>query len=109
MDDVRVQWVGDRLQSALGVKDGAPFEELLNRNDGDEAEILLRFLNLGASAEEGEPAALFFRQEIRLDEVDVEIGGQGASGRVQRASPPPPRFEQGPLRESPRAPALQIF
>nr|XP_028567040.1 dynein heavy chain 10, axonemal isoform X2 [Podarcis muralis] len=73
MDDVRVQWVGDRLQSALGVKDGAPFEELLNRNDGDEAEILLRFLNLGASAEEGEPAALFFRQEIRLDEVDVEI------------------------------------
>ncbi|XP_028567040.2 dynein axonemal heavy chain 10 isoform X2 [Podarcis muralis] len=73
MDDVRVQWVGERLQSALGVKDGAPFEELLNRNDGDEAEILLRFLNLGASAEEGEPAALFFRQEIRLDEVDVEI------------------------------------
>uniref|UniRef100_A0A670KBP0 Dynein axonemal heavy chain 10 n=1 Tax=Podarcis muralis TaxID=64176 RepID=A0A670KBP0_PODMU len=101
MDDVRVQWVGDRLQSALGVKDGAPFEELLNRNDGDEAEILLRFLNLGASAEEGEPAALFFRQEIRLDEVDVEIGGQGASGRVQRASPPPSPLRAGTSQGKP--------
>uniref|UniRef100_A0A8D2LCC4 Dynein axonemal heavy chain 10 n=1 Tax=Varanus komodoensis TaxID=61221 RepID=A0A8D2LCC4_VARKO len=88
MDDVRVQWVGERLQGALGVRDAAPFEELLNRDDGEEAEALLHFLNQGASAEEGEPAALFFRPELRLDEIDIEIGA--------RPAPPRPRLCRGP-------------
>ncbi|XP_063171723.1 dynein axonemal heavy chain 10 [Candoia aspera] len=73
MDDVRVQWVGERLQQALGHSDPAPFEELLNREDGEEAARLLQFLNAGAAAEESQPAALFFRQELRLDEIDIEI------------------------------------
>ncbi|XP_044296574.1 dynein axonemal heavy chain 10 isoform X1 [Varanus komodoensis] len=90
MDDVRVQWVGERLQGALGVRDAAPFEELLNRDDGEEAEALLHFLNQGASAEEGEPAALFFRPELRLDEIDIEIdvpydeGGDDEDNRSER-------------------------
>lgn len=74
MDDVRVQWLGERLQRGLGQANPAAFEELLNRNDGEETERLLHFLNMSASAEDSQPAGLFFRQELRLDEIDVEIG-----------------------------------
>ncbi|XP_053136194.1 dynein axonemal heavy chain 10 [Hemicordylus capensis] len=74
MDDVRVQWLGLLLRHALGIPGEAPFEELLNRDDGAEAEVLLHFLNQGAaSVEEGAASALFFRQETRLEEIDVEI------------------------------------
>uniref|UniRef100_A0A8C6Y8I9 Dynein axonemal heavy chain 10 n=1 Tax=Naja naja TaxID=35670 RepID=A0A8C6Y8I9_NAJNA len=78
MDDVRVQWVGQRLQRGLGHSDPSPFEELLNRNDGEETEQLLHFLNMSASAEDSQAAGLFFRQELRLDEIDVEIGARPA-------------------------------
>uniref|UniRef100_A0A8C5S9R1 Uncharacterized protein n=1 Tax=Laticauda laticaudata TaxID=8630 RepID=A0A8C5S9R1_LATLA len=78
MDDVRVQWVGERLQRGLGHSDPSPFEELLNRNDGEETEQLLHFLNMSASAEDSQAAGLFFRQELRLDEIDVEIGARPA-------------------------------
>ncbi|XP_015274779.1 PREDICTED: dynein heavy chain 10, axonemal [Gekko japonicus] len=74
MDDVRVQWLGERLRSALNVAEAAPFEELLSRNDGEEADTILHFLNRPAAAgDEGAAAALFLRQEQRLDEVEVEI------------------------------------
>ncbi|XP_060639849.2 dynein axonemal heavy chain 10-like [Anolis sagrei] len=73
MDDVRVQWVGQRLKEAFGIKETAPFEELLNRNDGAEADLLLHFLNVGSAGQKGQALALFFRQETRLDEVDVEV------------------------------------
>lgn len=74
MDDVRVQWLGERLRGALGVRETEPFEELVNRNDGEEAETVLHFLNQGAVDDEGVASALFFRQELRLEEIDVEIG-----------------------------------
>ncbi|XP_066466098.1 dynein axonemal heavy chain 10 [Tiliqua scincoides] len=74
MEDVRVQWLGLRARQALGVKDDAPFEELLNRGDGEEAERVLHFLNQSAgSAEEGAASALLLSQELRLEEIDVEI------------------------------------
>ncbi|XP_054851851.1 dynein axonemal heavy chain 10 [Eublepharis macularius] len=74
MDDVRVQWLGERVHSALNVPEPAAFEELLSRNDGEEADTVLRFLNQRASADEGgEAAALLLRQEQRLDEVEVEV------------------------------------
>uniref|UniRef100_H9GM01 Dynein axonemal heavy chain 10 n=1 Tax=Anolis carolinensis TaxID=28377 RepID=H9GM01_ANOCA len=73
MDDVRVQWVGQRLKAAFSIKESAPFEELLNRFDGAEAELLLHFLNVGSAGQKGQALALFFRQETRLDEVDVEV------------------------------------
>lgn len=78
MEDVRVQWLGLRVRHALGVKDEAPFEELLNRGDGEQAERILRFLNQGAATpEEGAPSALFLSQELRLEEIEVEIGAGG--------------------------------
>lgn len=75
MEDVRIQWLALRTRLALGVKEEAPFEELLNRNDGEEAERILHFLNQTAgSAEEGAASAMFLSQELRLEEIDIEIG-----------------------------------
>ncbi|XP_014373608.2 dynein heavy chain 10, axonemal, partial [Alligator sinensis] len=72
---VRVQWVRERALSALGLPDPAPFEDLLNRGDGEEAEKLLRFLNRSDAGEEGAAAAsaLLLRAELRHEERDVEI------------------------------------
>lgn len=79
LEDVRVQWVRERALSALGLPDPAPFEELLNRGDGEEAEKLLRFLNRSDAGEEGAAAAsaLLLRAELRHEERDVEIGERG--------------------------------
>ncbi|XP_074916070.1 dynein axonemal heavy chain 10 [Chelonoidis abingdonii] len=75
LDDVRVQWMRDRVLNALGLSDQAPFEELLNRGDGEEGEIVLRFLNQRAAGEEGEVAgaALLLRTELRQEEIEIEI------------------------------------
>uniref|UniRef100_A0A803TD88 Dynein axonemal heavy chain 10 n=1 Tax=Anolis carolinensis TaxID=28377 RepID=A0A803TD88_ANOCA len=83
MDDVRVQWVGQRLKAAFSIKESAPFEELLNRFDGAEAELLLHFLNVGSAGQKGQALALFFRQETRLDEVDVEVGASPHEGKTK--------------------------
>uniref|UniRef100_A0A8C4WLB8 Dynein axonemal heavy chain 10 n=1 Tax=Gopherus evgoodei TaxID=1825980 RepID=A0A8C4WLB8_9SAUR len=76
LDDVRVQWMRDRVLTALGLSDQAPFEELLNRGDGEEGEIVLRFLNQRAAGEDGElaGAALLLRTELRQEEMEMEIG-----------------------------------
>ncbi|XP_038229191.1 dynein axonemal heavy chain 10 [Dermochelys coriacea] len=74
LDDVRVQWLRDRVLSTLGLSDPAPFEELLNRGDGEEGETVLRFLNRRAAGEEGEVAgaALLLRAELRQEEIEIE-------------------------------------
>uniref|UniRef100_A0A8C6ZHZ5 Dynein axonemal heavy chain 10 n=1 Tax=Nothoprocta perdicaria TaxID=30464 RepID=A0A8C6ZHZ5_NOTPE len=52
LEDVRVQWLRDRVLGALGLTDPAPFEELLSRGDGEEARAVLRFLNRGGDEDE---------------------------------------------------------
>ncbi|KAM6052185.1 dynein axonemal heavy chain 10 [Chlamydotis macqueenii] len=46
LDDVRVQWLRDRVLAVLGLTDPTPFEELLNR--GGDAQTVLRFFDRGA-------------------------------------------------------------
>ncbi|XP_064378089.1 dynein axonemal heavy chain 10 [Dromaius novaehollandiae] len=67
LDDVRVQWLRDRVLGALGLADPAPFEELLSRGDGEEARAVLRFLNRGEEDDEDDAAAalLLLRAERR--------------------------------------------
>uniref|UniRef100_A0A8C3JB17 Dynein axonemal heavy chain 10 n=1 Tax=Calidris pygmaea TaxID=425635 RepID=A0A8C3JB17_9CHAR len=73
LDDVRVQWLRDRALAALGLTDPAPFEELLNRGDGEEGRAVLRFFDRGTEEgdDEGEVGAtlLLLRAEWRRQDV----------------------------------------
>ncbi|PKU30569.1 hypothetical protein llap_19128 [Limosa lapponica baueri] len=59
LDDVRVLWLRDRALAALGLTDPAPFEELLDRGDGEEGRAILRFFDRGTEEgdDEGEAGA----------------------------------------------------
>ena len=72
MDDLRVLWMRDRVYNAFGITDPQLFEELLNRNDGEAEELILRFLNQ-TSDEEG-ASTLFFYRKVVPEELEVEIG-----------------------------------
>ncbi|KAM5191717.1 dynein axonemal heavy chain 10 [Mantella aurantiaca] len=71
LDDPRLEWIRDRVYCSFGLTDPACFEELLNRNNGQQEEKLLRFLN--ESTDEEGASALFFFKRIREEEVEVEI------------------------------------
>ncbi|GAB0196984.1 dynein axonemal heavy chain 10 [Grus japonensis] len=57
LDDVRVQWLRDRVLAVLRLTDPAPFEELLSRGDGEEARTVLRFFDRGDREGDNESAA----------------------------------------------------
>ncbi|XP_069880965.1 dynein axonemal heavy chain 10 isoform X1 [Dipodomys merriami] len=71
MDDMRVQWMRDRVFAAFGLSDPGLFEELLSRDDGEVEDLVLHFLN--RRTEEEEAAALFFQCLTRMEEVEVEV------------------------------------
>lgn len=86
-DDVRVQWLRDRVLAALRLTDPAPFEELLQRGHGEGARAVLRFLERGApdGDREGEAdtALLLLRAERRGED------GEKAAGEPPWAPPTP--------------------
>uniref|UniRef100_A0A8C4UNG2 Dynein axonemal heavy chain 10 n=1 Tax=Falco tinnunculus TaxID=100819 RepID=A0A8C4UNG2_FALTI len=57
LDDVRLQWLRDRVLTVLELSDPAPFEELLNRAGGQEAGAVLRFFDRGSEAGDNGSAA----------------------------------------------------
>ncbi|KAK4813186.1 hypothetical protein QYF61_014017 [Mycteria americana] len=67
LDDVRLQWLRDRVLAVLGLTDPAPFEELLNRGDGEEARTVLLFFDRstddGDNESEAGTALLLLRAE----------------------------------------------
>uniref|UniRef100_A0A8B9MLI2 Dynein axonemal heavy chain 10 n=1 Tax=Accipiter nisus TaxID=211598 RepID=A0A8B9MLI2_9AVES len=69
LDDVRLQWLRDRALAVLGLTDPAPFEELLNRGDGQAAWTVLRFFDRGTEDGDNESATgtalLLLRAEWR--------------------------------------------
>ncbi|XP_059533127.1 dynein axonemal heavy chain 10 [Myotis daubentonii] len=77
MDDLRVQWIRDRVYTALGLTDPQLFEELLVRNDGEAEDLILHFLNY-TSEEEG-AATLFFYRKVLPEEVEVEVDADEVS------------------------------
>lgn len=92
MDDLRVQWIRDRVYTALGLTDPQLFEELLVRDDGEAEDLILHFLN-HTSEEEG-AATLFFYRKVLPEEVEVEVdAGEPAApspGRLPTHPRPPP-------------------
>lgn len=90
MDDLRVQWIRDRVYRALGLTDPQLFEELLVRDDGEAEDLILHFLNQ-TSEEEG-AATLFVYRKVVPEEVEVEVD----TGEPAAPSPPPaPRPPSG--------------
>ncbi|KAM9219274.1 dynein axonemal heavy chain 10 [Leptosomus discolor] len=72
LDDVRLQWLRDRVLAVLGLTDPVPFEELLNRGDGEEGRTVLRFFGRGTEDGDDEreagTALLLLRAERRPED-----------------------------------------
>ncbi|XP_043835576.1 dynein axonemal heavy chain 10 [Dromiciops gliroides] len=71
MDDLRVEWMRDRVYLAFDLSEPEYFLELMNRNDGEAEDGILHFLN--QSSEEEGAAAVFFYRIVVPEEVEVEI------------------------------------
>ncbi|XP_073442216.1 dynein axonemal heavy chain 10 [Dendrobates tinctorius] len=86
MDDPRLEWIRDRVICGFGLTDPNCFEELLNRNDGEDEVKLLRFLNESTEEEEGASALLFFKSS-RREELAVEIAVEPEELEAQSTGP----------------------
>lgn len=80
LDDTRLEWIKQRVDSAFYLPEPNSFEELLSRRDGEEERKILQFLNQ-VSEEELTSALLFFKR-IWEEEVEVVITA-GTHGLLQ--------------------------
>ncbi|XP_066271532.1 uncharacterized protein [Branchiostoma lanceolatum] len=71
LDDVRLEWMRDKVYAGLDIEDTEIFEELLNREDGEYERKILKFLN--ESPESGTPTAILFYCQIQEEEEEVEV------------------------------------
>ncbi|XP_069789574.1 dynein axonemal heavy chain 10 isoform X2 [Narcine bancroftii] len=73
IDDPRLEWLRDRVYEAFGLSELECFEELLNRDDGLQELVVLRFLN-DTNVEDSPSVLLFFRSSrTEVEELEVEI------------------------------------
>ncbi|XP_067862341.1 dynein axonemal heavy chain 10 [Heptranchias perlo] len=71
LDDPRLEWIRDRVYEAFGITEPECFEDLVNREDGKQELVILKFLN-DTHGEDCPSALLFFRGR-RTEEVEVEV------------------------------------
>lgn len=83
MDDLRIEWIRDRVYEALDISDREVFEEFLER-DEESAEIqLARFLN--EEPQEGKTSLIFYKvivEEEREFEVEVDAENQDLNDEI---------------------------
>lgn len=70
-DDLRVEWIRQRVCAGFNLTDPGCFDELLGRGDGEEEEKIIRYLN-NVSEEDSTSCLLFFKS-IREEHIEVEI------------------------------------
>ncbi|XP_022608125.1 dynein heavy chain 10, axonemal [Seriola dumerili] len=71
-DDLRVEWIRERVTAGFNLWDCPNcFDELLSREDGEEEEKIIRYLNI--VSEEDSPSCLLFFKTIREEEIEVEV------------------------------------
>lgn len=70
-DDLRVEWIRQRVCAGFILPDCNCFDELLSRGDGEEEQKIIDFLNI-VSQEDSSVCLLFFKTIIE-EEVDVEF------------------------------------
>ncbi|PIK48528.1 putative dynein heavy chain 10, axonemal isoform X3 [Apostichopus japonicus] len=83
MDDVRFEWMRDKVYFALGISEPEVFEELINRDEGEFERALAKFLN--ETPDEGRSAAIFYKREMEEDiEVEIEVEPSEAGGSLMQ-------------------------
>ncbi|XP_072367150.1 dynein axonemal heavy chain 10 isoform X2 [Scyliorhinus torazame] len=71
LDDPRLEWIRDRVYEAFAISEPDCFEELINREDGMQELVILKFLN-DTHSEDSSSALLFF-QGTHTEEQEVEV------------------------------------
>ncbi|XP_067910592.1 dynein axonemal heavy chain 10 isoform X4 [Heterodontus francisci] len=71
LDDPRLEWIRDRVYQAFGITEPECFEELVNRDDGMQELVILKFLN--DTQAEDSPSALLFFKGSRTEEQELEV------------------------------------
>jgi len=73
MDDLRIEWLRDRVYDSLDVHQKDAFEELLSRNDGEAELMISKYLN--QSTEDTEWPLIFYKLVLEQEEdVEVDFG-----------------------------------
>ncbi|XP_077377243.1 dynein axonemal heavy chain 10-like [Festucalex cinctus] len=70
-DDLRVEWIRQRVRVFFNLPDNKCFDELLSRGDGKEEEKIIRYLNV--VSEGNTVSCLLFMKTIREEELEVKI------------------------------------
>lgn len=78
MDDLRLDWLRNQINLALGIKNNIVFEEFILRESENNEDDLVRFLSTPTDGKSAVPkTAVFYTQETKVaaeEEVDVFIG-----------------------------------
>lgn len=70
-DDLRVEWILQRVCAGFRLQQSRCFDELLCRDDGRDEELIIAFLNV--VSQEDRPLCLLFFQTVTEEDVKVEI------------------------------------
>lgn len=70
-DDLRVEWIRQRVCAGFNLPDCNCFDELLSRGDGEEEQKIIHYLNI-VSQEDSSLCLLFFKT-ITEEEIEVEL------------------------------------
>uniref|UniRef100_A0A8C4TE89 Dynein axonemal heavy chain 10 n=1 Tax=Erpetoichthys calabaricus TaxID=27687 RepID=A0A8C4TE89_ERPCA len=71
LDDLRLEWIRQRICGSLHSVDSPCFEELLSRDNGEHEQRILRFLN--ETSEESKLSLLYFVKSVREELIEVEV------------------------------------
>ena len=73
MDDLRIEWLCNRVYDSLDVPHSDAFEELLNRDNGKAELMILSYLD--ETTEDTKRPLIFYKLVLEQDEqVEVECG-----------------------------------
>jgi hypothetical protein len=70
MDDLRFQWIRDRIFTALEINEPDVFDEFMSREDGENEMKIAKFIN---QTEDDNEYALIFDKECTEEEIEVQI------------------------------------
>lgn len=70
MDDIRYQWIRDKVFASLNIEEPEVFEEFITRNEGENEKAIANFMN---QTEEDDDSALIFYKELKEEEIEVQI------------------------------------
>lgn len=70
-DDLRVEWIRQRVCAGFHLQQSVCFDELLGRDDGREEQLIIAFLNV--VSQEDRPLCLLFFKTVTEEDVQVQI------------------------------------